>query len=121
MGWGTRRNVHTDARNLKGDRGGRLHGYSKKGVTTTVAVDPGTVDAHQSVQVIVTILGAAPTRHHVIVCVPPADLELGLHYKGAQITGADEVTLTIENRTGFPIEAISRNWTATFFSRTGTV
>lgn len=110
-------NFLTDLRSLAGNGYRRLIGYKRKGVKTTVSVNPGTIasGATGTAAVAITGVSLANRRTQKVVAVPPATLDAGLKYMGAVITGTDEVTISVENRTLSEIAAVAVNWDVYFF------
>lgn len=98
-------------------QGRRLVGFPKKSVVSTPAVDPPSINAGATGTVAVTVSGAAVSRQRKVVLVPPGTLEAGLVPLGSPITGTDQVTLALENRSGGVIDGASRTWTAHLFRR----
>jgi hypothetical protein len=106
-------NWRSDLDDLAGAGYKTFPGYPKL-AATTVSVEPGTIDAHTSAEIAVTVTGVKlgafqhGRRHHVIQR-PPA-LEAGLIPLAPRVTNNNEVTLTIANPTGAPIVGAAKDW-----------
>jgi hypothetical protein len=114
------RNALTDRKNMIGSRAHRLPGFEKEGAPSVVSVNPGSCDGGATVTVDISVPGAKPVRWHLVVVVPPVDLEAGLAALSSEIVGADTVRLLIANRSAAPINGASRNWEVFLFRRRAT-
>lgn len=79
----------------------------------TAAVNPGSLLTDAAEDLAVTVTGAATTDD--VLVIPPADLETGLVYQGATVTGANTVTVRVMNTSAGTIDGASK--TATFILR----
>jgi hypothetical protein len=74
----------------------------------TVSVDPPNIDANTSTTFTVTITGVQPGD--LVFLTPPSDIEDGLVFQGANVTGANSVTIRMRNVTGTAINGNARTW-----------
>lgn len=73
-----------------------------------VAVDPGNITTLTTLEVSVTVAGAAAAD--LVVVSPPAAIEAGLVIGAAYVSGANTVKLRLYNSTGADINPASGSW-----------
>jgi hypothetical protein len=76
-------------------------------ISTSVGVDPASVDAGATLGVDVTVSGM--TADDFCDWYPPADLAAGLIYSG-RIAGSSKCTILLTNITGSPINDTAKTW-----------
>jgi hypothetical protein len=74
----------------------------------TVSVNPPNIDANTSETFTVTITGVQ--TGDLVFLTPPSDIEAGLVFQGANVTGANTVTIQMRNVTGSAIDGDPRTW-----------
>ncbi|MBT9169492.1 MAG: hypothetical protein DDT19_02852 [Syntrophomonadaceae bacterium] len=81
--------------------------------TFTVTIDPPLIAADSTVNVVVAISGVVTTDR--ITALPPAALENGLVVKTAWASGANEVTLRLQNTLPTAVDGAALVWTFLVF------
>lgn len=77
--------------------------------SATVAINPGSVAAQASLEVAVTVTGAA--TGDIVIFEPPASLETGLAVACVgRVSAADTVQLRLTNVTGIAIDGAELTW-----------
>jgi len=105
-------NVGTTRRALAATGFRRLAGFKKKGVKTTVSVNPPPLDGGASGTVDVTVAGVktpATSRQQFLAYVPAA-LAAGLAILSVQRQATNTVRITLKNTTGNTIDGDPANW-----------
>lgn len=77
--------------------------------TGSVTIDPGSAAANSSLDVAVAVGGIK--LGDIVTMNIPASLEDDLLFKGARVSDAEEITVTLYNPTGAPIDGASLVWT----------
>lgn len=88
----------------------------KKIESGTTSLDPASIAAQTRGSVTFTLTGAAVGD--VVVMQPPGALNTGLAFSGAEVTGANTVTVYIVNVTSGAIDDGSNTWRYLFFDLT---
>lgn len=105
------RNSITDRKALKASWFRRLIGFRKRGVKTTVSVDPPSILAGATGTVDVTIANLSTTRRFQrLVWIPAALLEAGLQVASVAVQATNTARITFRNVSAETINGDARDW-----------
>lgn len=90
---------------------GTAAGFVRGFITGSVSVDPASIATVTRAGTAVTVTGAEVGD--TVIANPPATLEAGLLFVGAEVTAADEVTVYLYNHTGGAVDGAAISWVIT--------